>query len=568
MPSTLPYGPVYFENAWLGVFFESDVYNVEDAFKFGEAPLSKVKSLGYVQAGSGYKIEPAFTQRESRGSEKGIGQRLITGLEVITRPDPELLARFDQERAFIVIVPSTGLDFDPLHEDHFAQKTLQEWDEVQGMQLLAPQWLKVHEDIAFGDGELRMLTLTANLVGNGKGDFVRGMEFVPAGIPFEILVDTTRTAGSVTADNQLQIQAEGQYRVRGYHEGTATVFRVNGLSFTSVLTFPVAGIWALAIIPEGANPINRYSNEITPASDAPKLRGIISFGDQIQWSNFFQFARGSAFADALFLPSGAILNVGAVTNFQRAFTRRWSAAIPSGLFHYAENATTFSECFQGYRGNSIPPALFDKCPMVTDFRFCFQNPSGPSNANIGVPADLFRFNIRCRNYDSVFGGRNIPVVSLSGMYINLANTIILSRHATLSGGIRFGGGNGQYDPSYVNPALGAGNTGQCRAILAGQRSVTVSGASNADCNGLYEAISDNIYRNSAGWEFRRQQPDPSVWLLFDTAEQEQASGQAENIVGIMPHAVERLGNSWTGNESGITVALTGAGWVLTDGGPI
>lgn len=563
-----PFGPVYLDNSWLGIFFESEVYHMGDAFKFGEAPLSAVKPLGYVAAGSGYKIDAAYEQRESRGSHRTVGLRMVTGIEVITRADAAFLEKLRTERACIVIIPAEGLDFDPLHEDGFAQKTLAEWQQVPGMQLLAPQWLKYSLDSDFGTGEAQVLTLTGNLLGNKKTDFVRPVDFGPDGTPFKILVDTTRTSFSVTAADQLQIQAEGSYRIKAVRAGFDGYFSQSGLAGTSIITFPAAGEWALAVIPEVPTPINRYFNEITPSSDAPKLLGILSFGTQIIWSNFFRFARATTGSFPGFsLPKTEIANVENVTNFSSAFLRSFSTPIPAELFKKAISATDFNSCFQRYAGNTIPAGLFDNCIQAINFSFCFQNPS-VGNPALAVPPDIFENTIRSRDYNNVFGNRTLPVQSLSGIYISLANTIILSRNRLDSAGIAFNGGAGKYDPSYVNDALGIGSAGDCRAILSAPRAVTVTGAVNVAANGLYEAISNNLYRNANGWEFRRQQPNLSLWLLFDSSNQEQASGQAESILGIMPHAVERLGNTWTGNEAAIKVTLTGAGWIISDGGPV
>ena len=97
------------------------------------------------------------------------------------------------------------------------------------------------------------------------------------------------------------------------------------------------------------------------------------------------------------------------------------------------------------------------------------------------------------------------------------------------------------------------NAPDARAFLAGAFTVTVSGASNADGNGAYTGAT---LTNAAGWTLTFL---TNTWTLKDAGATAQASGTGNSR---SPASV----TTWTGTESGITVAQTGAGWTVTDGG--
>jgi len=101
---------------------------------------------------------------------------------------------------------------------------------------------------------------------------------------------------------------------------------------------------------------------------------------------------------------------------------------------------------------------------------------------------------------------------------------------------------GQFDNAY-----------SARSFLAGAFTVTISGASNADGNGAYTGAT---LTNAAGWTLTFL---TNTWTLKDAGATAQASGTGNSR---SPASV----TTWTGTESGISVAQTGAGWTVTDGG--
>jgi hypothetical protein len=312
--------------------------------------------------------------------------------------------------------------------------------------------------------------------------------------------------------------------------------------------------------------------------DRLKVVARLAWGD-IVWNSFDLAFWGASNAGNL--PNIPIPNVGSVSSFLTAFRDNNLTSIPVALFDNATGVTSFPNTFRGNSLTSIPAGLFDNNPLVTTFINAFRDnsltsiPAGLFDNNplvtnfqeifragivngTAVPPDLFKNNIRCGNYSSCFEARSMAVNSLSGMYISLANTII-------RGNVSFHGGTGNYDPAFTDATLGAGDTATNRAILVGANSVTVSGATDTNANGLYTRTSATVWTNANSYTFTRA---TDTFTLADGSAVTLATGTTLDVDEAMPHSVERLGNAWSGTESGITVTLTGAGWTLTDGGAL
>jgi hypothetical protein len=144
----------------------------------------------------------------------------------------------------------------------------------------------------------------------------------------------------------------------------------------------------------------------------------------------------------------------------------------------------------------------------------------------------------------------ISVLNYSRALVRFANQVFLNNgpynvplstgpkyHATVHADI-----TGQFD-----------NAPAARAFLAGAFAVTISGATDTDANGVYTGAT---LTNAAGWTLTFL---TDTWTLKDAGATTQASGTGNSR---SPASV----TSWTGTESGITVAQTGAGWTVTDGG--
>ena len=184
------------------------------------------------------------------------------------------------------------------------------------------------------------------------------------------------------------------------------------------------------------------------------------------------------------------------------------------------NATTMNGAFQGAtRANpdlsrwALNTGLTTMASML--------NSSGISTLNYSRALVRFANQVYLNN-----GPYNVPLGAAPAKY-----------HATVHADI-----TGQFD-----------NAPAARAFLAGAFTVTVSGASNADGNGAYTGAT---LTNAAGWTLTFL---TDTWTLKDAGATAQASGTGNSR---SPASV----TTWTGTESGITVAQTGAGWTVTDGG--
>jgi hypothetical protein len=183
---------------------------------------------------------------------------------------------------------------------------------------------------------------------------------------------------------------------------------------------------------------------------------------------------------------------------------------------------------------------------VTTFNSMF---SGATRAN----PDLSRWalNTGLTTMATMLNNSGISTLNYSRALLRFANQVYLN--------------NGPYNvplgaaPAKYDNAVHADITGQfdnataARAFLAGAFTVTVSGASNADGNGAYTGAT---LTNAAGWTLTFL---TNTWTLKDAGATTQASGTGNSR---SPASV----TTWTGTESGISVAQTGAGWTVTDGG--
>ena len=431
----------------------------------------------------------------------------------------------------------------------------------------------------------------------------------PAVAPEFIITVKTDNAG-ISENNQFQFTgAEGEYDVEAeYLDGVADVMNFNGLENEETITLSDEGTWRLKVTPTGLTPFHRIA--FADSGDRLKLLEVNNWGTH-EWSTFDSALYGCT--NLTVLPEEAIPNVGSEASFHSFLRVTNITQIPENIFDNCNNVTDFGFCFNTcediteipanlfknctsavsfnstYRIckglTEIPEGLFDACTEVESFRETFRNcsfndgtipiPNGlfdncpkvdsfygtfRENGEIGdMPPDLFKNNIRSNTFYRLMASSAMSSTSLSGMYINLANTIILAEidefHASWS----------KYDPDYENSELGSGTTAVNRAILAESASVTVSNAMDTNANGVYSRTSASVYTNVNGYTFTRA---TTTWTLRDDESATLATGTALGITNEMPHSVQRLGNTWSGDESGINVELTGAGWHLVDGGVI
>jgi hypothetical protein len=182
---------------------------------------------------------------------------------------------------------------------------------------------------------------------------------------------------------------------------------------------------------------------------------------------------------------------------------------------------------------------------VTTMQFMFN--SAPS-AN----PDMSRWvlNTGLTSMSNMLTSSGISVLNYSRALVRFANQVYLNNgpyNVPL-------GSSAKYDNAVHADITGQfNNATDARAFLAGAFTVTVSGASNADGNGAYTGAT---LTNAAGWTLTFL---TDTWTLKDAGATSQASGTGNSR---SPASV----TTWTGTESGITVAQTGAGWTVTDGG--
>ncbi len=432
----------------------------------------------------------------------------------------------------------------------------------------------------------------------------------PAGAPEFIITVKTDNAG-ISENNQFQFTgAEGEYDVEAeYLDGVADVMNFNGLENEETITLSDEGTWRLKVTPTGLTPFHRIA--FADSGDRLKLLEVNNWGTH-EWSTFSSALRGCT--NLTVLPEEAIPNVGSEASFSSFLRDTTITQIPENIFDNCNNVVAFSFCFSGCNNlaeipanlfknctsavsfretfrvchnlTEIPEGLFDACTEAGSFKETFRNcslndgtipiPNGlfdncpkvdsfygtfRENGAIGdMPPDLFKNNIRANTFYRLMLSSSMSSTSLSGMYINLANTIILAEIDEFNASP-----DSKYDPDYENSELGSGTTAVNRAILAESASVTVSNAMDTNANGVYSRTSASVYTNVNGYTFTRS---TTTWTLRDDESVTLATGTALGITNEMPHSVQRLGNTWSGDESGINVELTGAGWHLVDGGVI
>jgi len=198
---------------------------------------------------------------------------------------------------------------------------------------------------------------------------------------------------------------------------------------------------------------------------------------------------------------------------------------PIGAWNVA-NVTSMRDMFRGYRQN------FDQDISQWPLR-----PAGVDLADF-MAIDVERAFSEA-NYSRLLTGWANRVAIMSGP-LNVAALFEARRFNTTA-----------YQPGsrFTNAVTG-------RAFLTTQRSLSVTGASTPEANGVYPFdAAASVYLNADGWYFLKTGPD---WILYDPADTPQASG-----TGTAPWDA----STWTGALAAATVLINGAAWTIAGDTP-
>ena len=238
------------------------------------------------------------------------------------------------------------------------------------------------------------------------------------------------------------------------------------------------------------------------------------------------------------------------------------------------SVTTMQQMFQSAIAFNQPIGDWDTSSVTTmTYMFssttAFNQPIG--NWNVSKVTTFFAMFYNAAGFNQNIGGWQLrPAGTTMGTFFpplsqeNYSRTLIgWANYIAATDGpysVALGLNSSTYNANNYYPGERFTNAVDARAFLVGSRTVSVTGASDADANTTYTYNGTlQTYDASNDWYFA---VFGDGWALYDDLDVLQATGTGGDI-GTGPHTVV----SWTGVLSAATVLRTGASWTITGDAP-